>query len=308
MHSLVREPLLHFLLLGIALLVAYQEIGNNVVTDDTRTIIVDRDSVLNFLQYRASNFDRSYFNPVIDSLQKPELQRIVNEYVREEALYREAKALQLDRNDHVERLRLIQQLELITHGIAETQVSLTEQDARRYYDAHKQEYWVDSNITFSHVFFSRHRHGSDKAKNLARSELQNLIRNKVSFEQAVSHGERFLYHVNYVKSDPEEVASHFGHTMQKLLFSLPVSQRWDGPFESSHGFHLVMLIGSEAGNHPPFEEIRDRVKQDQNRAVTRRIFEQSLQSIVKTYNVRVIGKEFGVLQDRKQSVQRTRTN
>lgn len=62
--------------------------------------------------------------------------------MRDEALYREAKALQLDRNDYLARWRLIQPLEFITRGFAEAEVKLTERGIEGYYDGHKDEFYV----------------------------------------------------------------------------------------------------------------------------------------------------------------------
>lgn len=39
-------------------------------------------------------------------------------------------------------------------------------------------------------------------------------------DQAAAYGDRFLYHLNYVAREPDEVASHFGTEMQQAVFAL----------------------------------------------------------------------------------------
>lgn len=290
MKTLIRQPLLHFLLLGTGLFFVYDYLNQDLAETDPQTIVVDRDKLLSFVQYRSRTFDAARFNELLDSLPQVDLQRIVREYVREEALYREAKALQLDRSDYVARLRLIQQLEFITRGFADEQVQITEQEIQRHYRAHKSDYWVKPRVTFTHVFFGRERHGAQKAQVLARVELRKLNQAQVRFEQASAHGDRFLYHVTYVGSRSEEVASHFGQEMQAQLFALePNDKLWRGPFQSPYGAHLVLLTHHEAGYLPPLEAVRVSVEQEARQAALEARFEDSVQSIVQAYKVKVTG-------------------
>ncbi|HEY0942353.1 MAG TPA: peptidylprolyl isomerase [Steroidobacter sp.] len=294
--ALLREPLLHFLLLGTALFVAYGHFNQDAADADPQTIVVDRDNLLTFIQFRSRAFDAATFQQALDRLSEEELQQLIKDYTREEALYREAKALQLDKNDYVSRLRLIQQLEFITRGFTDAQVEVTEQEIQRHYETHESEYRVQPKVTFTHVFFSSDRHGAKEAEALARAELKKLNGGRVRFDQAPGHGERFLYHVNYVAREAEEVASHFGEDMQTQLFALkPDDKQWRGPFQSPYGSHLVMLTQHEAGYLPSFDEVRARVEQEARQAAMDARFEESIQSIVDAYDVEVRREAFAAL-------------
>lgn len=297
----MREPLLHFLLLGAGLFVLYGALNDEGGESDPQTIVVDRERLLTYLQYRSRVFDSARFQELLDSLPKDELKGAIQDYVREEALYREAKALQLDRNDYVARRRLIQQLEFITRGFSEMEVDLIEEEIGRYYAEHRDEFYVSPKVTFTHVFFSRERHGAEQAAVRAREALDRLNHERVRFDQAPAQGDRFLYHVNYVGREPEEVTSHFGPAVQQALFDLEPSDRyWRGPFESPYGFHLVLLVQNESGYTPPLEEVRERVEQEAKRAAIEARFEESLQSIVQAYHVKVRWEEFTALQGGQQ--------
>jgi parvulin-like peptidyl-prolyl cis-trans isomerase-like protein len=288
MKAWLREPLVHFLVLGVALFVAYGLINQGSENADPRTIIVDREKLLNYVQYRSRAFDQKRFGEVLDTLPERDLQRIIEGFVREEAMYREAKAMQLDRNDYVSRLRLIQQLEFVMRGFVDRQAEVTPQELERYYETHKARYRVDPKVTFTHVYFSQERHGVTQAQTLAQAELRRLNRQRVPFEQAPAYGDRFFYHVNYVAKEPDLVASHFGQPMQERLFSLEASEStWQGPLQSAYGAHLVLVTRNEPGYLPPLEEVRARVEQDARQAAMEARFEEAVQSVVKAYKVRV---------------------
>ena len=114
-RRILHEPLLHFALLGAAVFAAYLALHPTAASDE-RTIVVDRGHLLNFMQNRAKAFDRPHFAEVLDTMSPSALDDLIKDYVREEAMYREAKSLKLEDRDYVARRRLVQQLEIITRG------------------------------------------------------------------------------------------------------------------------------------------------------------------------------------------------
>lgn len=287
MKALLREPLLHFLLLAAGLFVLYR--GVHAPADrDAQTIVVDRDHLLTFLQYRSRSFDPAQSSKALDGLSTQEIGEVIAAYVREEALYREAKALQLDKNDYVSRLRMVQQLEFITRGFADVAVELEDGEIERYFAAHQADFSVGPEVSFVHVFFSNNVHGEKEAEALARDELRRLNAQKTSFNAALSRGDRFLYHANYINRGTEEIASHFGGTMQQQLFQLrPSDNEWRGPFRSPYGVHLVLLVRNEAGYTPALAQVRERVEYAARQAKLRSRFEDALQAVIRKYKVDV---------------------
>ena len=97
---------------------------------------------------------------------------------------------------------------------------------------------------------------------------------------APKHGDRFLYHVNYVERTPDYVASHFGVPMAKAIFEMePNEFVWKGPFDSPYGVHLVLLTTNEPGRDPELSEIEGRVLQDWKRSEKRRKTEEAIDDI-----------------------------
>lgn len=299
MKKFIKEPLLHFLLMGFGLFLVYGYFNKNISTDPQR-IIVDRQQLLTYVQFRSKRFDPSQKASLLDNMSEAELSGVIDDYVREEALYREAKAMQLDKNDYMARRRIIQQLEFVTRDYSETEVEVSDQEIHNYYQAHKDNYYVEPCVTFTHVFFSKDRFSKDRfsksrgdgqsAKQLANTMLHTLNNKPVAFSEGSAFGDRFLYQVNYVERTQDEIDSHFGKTMGQTVFGLePSDSEWRGPYESPYGFHLVMLTKHQQGYYPKADDIWQRLEQDAERAALEAKQAVLLEEIVSKYKVDIVG-------------------
>ena len=289
LKEFLKEPLVHFLAAGLALFALFGIVNRNDEDSDPNVITVDQEALLTFIQYRIKAFNPDLAAKKLDALSQQELQRLIDDYVREEVLHREALALGLDDDDYIIRRRLVQKLEFITEGFAEAGADLDEAAVQRYFDANKADYYVEPYVTFTHVFFQTEDRPREQARALAEEELQKLNRNGVPFSEAPQHGDRFLYHVNYVERTPDYVGSHFGPAMARELFELePNEFVWRGPFDSAYGVHVVLLTTNEPGREPELAEIEGRVREDARRARIREETEAAIADVVDAYDVRVV--------------------
>ncbi len=283
----LKDPLVHFLALGLGLFLLYAAVNpDGGRTDDPKRIVVDRDGLLTFVQYRTKTFQPKLAAARLDAMSDEKLKRLIGDYVREEALHREAKALGLGRNDYVIKRRMIQKVDFITQGFADAVINISEDDLRAYYDANKERYREQAFITFTHVFFDAERRTAAEAKALAEAKLAELRSGPVVFSDAPRHGERFPYGVNYVERTHDHVESHFGREMTGALFALqPDDAAWKGPFRSPYGVHLVMIVGKTEARLPPLEEVRDRIKADLTSRRRKEQSEKAIKAIIDTYTV-----------------------
>ena len=287
MKKILTEPLLHFMLIGAGLFVLYGFVAGEDAAYDEKVIVVDRDNLLTFVQFRARAFEPGAAAAYLDKLQGEDLERLIDDYVREEALHRQAMALGVDENDYVIKRRMIQSVEFITNGFVTAALDLEDDDVEAYFEANKDDYFISPFVTFTHVFYGKDERGADAALALAESKLAELNAAGVPFAEAPGHGERFPYFLNYVERDPEFVASHFGRGMSEELFALESHDaQWKGPFESPYGFHLVLLSKKVEGRFPDLEEISDRVRDDAEQAELDRMQDEAIRGIVNTYEVR----------------------
>lgn len=283
---------MHFLLIGAALFFIYEyTAGNNQKEIDLKTVVVDKDALLTFMQYRSKAFDSIKFEDKLNNMSQEELNTLIEDYVREEVLYREALGLGLDKDDYVIRRRLVQKVDFINEGFLRSSMNIDESQIQKYFEENKEVYKVEPYVTFTHVFFSNELHGKEKAREHALNELKLLNDKNIPFSESVKHGDRFLYHLNYVERVPDYVESHFGNEMAKSLFELNPSQTlWTGPYVSPYGFHLVMLTKNEKARYPELEDVYDRVKQDVNYNSLMEEKEKSIYDIIDSYDVKIIYK------------------
>jgi hypothetical protein len=285
----LKDPLVHFLALGLGLFVLYAAINpDSGGTDDPKRIVVNREALLTFVQYRTKTFQPKLAAARLDAMSDKQLKHLIDAYVREEALHREAKGLGLGRDDYVIKRRMIQKIDFITQGFAEAAIKVSDADVKAYFEANKTRYREQAFITFTHVFFGTKRRSAAEAQVLSEATLAVLKADAAVFSDAPKHGERFPYGVNYVERTKEHVESHFGHEMAGALFGLePDDSVWRGPFRSSYGAHLVMVVKKRDARYPALKEIRARVEADFKSERKKEQSDKAIKAIVDTYTVAI---------------------
>lgn len=287
LRRLLKEPLLHFLAAGALIYVGFALWGPRG-GDDSHHIVVDRLALLQYLQYQAKAFEPATFSQQLDAMSPAERQQLIDNYVREEVLYREAKALGLERGDYVMRLRLVQKMQfLLESSSGETP---TDTELARYLQQNAALYTVAPSWTFTHVFIDPLVRGKDRAEVDARRILGDLNRTHAGFNDAPRYTDRFPFMQNYVERTSDYISSQFGAQFLQALEKLPVGTGvWQGPLRSDQGWHLVLITAHTPGRVPKVDEIRDRLVDDlkRDRAAARQ--EQAVQAIIHQYRVELDG-------------------
>lgn len=260
----IREPLIHFVAAGAILFAAYYVLhGEEFAAGDAATITVDRRSLLTFLQYRANAFEPETFGAALDSMSEAELNDVIDAYVDEEILYREARALGLEDSDNIIRQRMVQKMNFLLTDVAAAGQTAGEADLERYFAENVEAYAIQPWATFTHVFFDATKLGAAGARAAAEAARDELNRAGAGFSDANDIGDRFPYLRNYVERTFEYVASHFGYEFAASLSDLePSEQAWQGPLSSAYGEHVVLLTRREERKLPELDEVRGAVERD----------------------------------------------
>jgi hypothetical protein len=261
----LREPLLHFLLLALLLycghVLLHPQRGGGA-----RVIRVDRKALVDFMQYRSRSFVPGAFEKEFDALDAADRQALADDYVREEALLREARALGLEDGDYVIRQRLVQRLGFVVEDAAASQATLDDARLASWYDQHAEDYREPASYTFTHVFFDPALHGDAAAESLARQTLGQLQSRHAGFSDAARYGDRFPFLLNYVERTDDFVRSQFGGEFLAQLDAKPADAgQWRGPFRSAQGWHLVLMTARVPARLPPLAGVRERVLDDWKR-------------------------------------------
>lgn len=242
----LRSPLLHFVVLGILLFGLYSMFGKRIETE-SKEIVVSAQQI----ELLASLWEKQWRRPPMPE----ELQGLIDSFIREEVLYREALAMGLDRDDTVVRRRLAQKIEFLAQDLA-TRGEPSEQELRAFFEEHPEIFEEPARITFSHVYINVDQHG-DESLTVAEEVLAEL--------QAGGNpdqlGDRFMLQKDYLRKSPSEVARHFGSQFAEEVFTIAPGQ-WQGPVQSGYGLHLVLVEGQEEPFLPSLEEVRTQVRDE----------------------------------------------
>lgn len=239
-----REPLAHFVALGAAIFAIHAAFA--APPRDAR-VVVSADFVEGLRREHAARLGRS---PTPD-----EERALVDQFVDEEVLYREAVAMGLDRGDPIIRRRLAQKMTFLAEDEAAREPS--DEELRDYLAAHADRYREAQRVSFRHVFMSRDRRGEAAAED-ARRAIGELSRGAISAEGA---GDPFLQGSEIKRRTQVEIESMFGAGFAaKVIDAEPGA--WLGPLSSSYGEHAILVLERADGAAPDLASVRARVRSD----------------------------------------------
>jgi hypothetical protein len=210
-----------------------------------------------------------------------ELAGLIDDYIREEVLYREAVAMGLDRDDTIVRRRLRQKLEFLTEETVET-AAPSEAELQTFLQQHPDAFRVESRLAFQHVYLSRARRG-DATDTEARQLLAQLRTSDAATDTAAL-GDPFLLPSEFMLSSRSEIARLFGDVFATQLQDLEPG-RWAGPIESGYGLHLVYVRERMDGRGPALAEVRQAVQRAWLAARRQAVNEQFYQRLRARYTV-----------------------
>jgi hypothetical protein len=288
MNRWLREPLLHFVIAGIVLFTAFDIFNDRAPLADTQTIVVDRRTLLTYLQYRANAFDPETFAAALDGMTDSELEEIIDGFVDEEILYREALELGLESSDNIIRQRMIQKMTFLLADITATGDAPDAQALQSYFEDNIEAYAIQPWATFTHVFFDAEKRGADGALAAAEAARQSLNERGAGFNDSPETGDRFPYLRNYVERTLEYVAGHFGYDfVASIEAAEPSAAVWQGPFESPYGQHIVLLTHLTDRSYPEFDAVRSEIERDLAAEQSASALAEMTRSIRDRYTVRV---------------------
>ena len=146
--QMAREPLIQFLFIGACIYGAYALFGTPDDDAADRTIVVDAKRIDGFI----GEWQRRWNRPPT----RRELEGVINAFVREDILYRQAISSGLDADDPITRRRMAQKLEFLTNDIALLKEPV-DGELEQYFQTNIQAYREPDLITFSQAFLDPDR-------------------------------------------------------------------------------------------------------------------------------------------------------
>jgi hypothetical protein len=285
--TFTRSPLLHFLLIGALIYVVYGVADRETTSDSPDTITVTAGDI-GWLQ---DSWTKRWNRPPTPA----EREGLINQYVRETVLYREALAMGLDQNDVVIRRRLSQKLEFLFQDLADA-TPPSDQELQEFFAANQDRYQDPEVLTFTHIFVDPDRRG-DQTLTDADALLAELTALDDPTQDADDRGDPFMLQSYYPQRSQGEVSKLFGQEFARSIFELDPG-RWHGPVLSGYGVHLVYVHDRLQAPPPSFETVRDRVGQDLQAETRQEFNDEYFANLLARYEV-IIEDEPGQMASNK---------
>jgi parvulin-like peptidyl-prolyl cis-trans isomerase-like protein len=269
-RMLLGEPILHFLLIGMALFAAYRWIAPR---DSAGHRIVITEGVVNDL---VTQHVAAKGRPPAED----ELTHLVDAYVRDEILYREGVALRLDRDDIVVKRRVRQKIEVMVEEDGPAVVP-TDADLSAYLAANKDQFFRPAILTFDQIFLGPATSGPEVVSVAA--VTRDAVRNGVD---PLRLGQPSLLPRRIAQSPADLVARDFGSSFALAVEKAPIGE-WVGPIDSGFGAHYVRVLDRTPAATPPLAAVRDRVGREWENDRRRRARNDAYARMRRAYDVRI---------------------
>ena len=258
----MREPLLHFLVIGAIIFALHAVIAPSVskerlieVTPDVRQSIVD--------VFKSKHEQRE---PTAD-----ELAPLIDGWILNEITYREALAQGLDKGDEMIRERIMQKMRLLIFGSLKVD-DPTDAELRQWFEARRLRYDVPDLISFYEVPV-----GGSEAQEEARAILAQI--------ETGSEPEEVRLRAHIFANRPRHsLEQAFGKPFLDALTDLPIAQ-W-AVLQSSVGWHIVRIDSFRPGRKVELSDVATQVIAQWRDERTRILAIAAIRDLGKSYAIR----------------------
>ncbi len=273
MQRWLKEPLLHFIVLGALIFVAYEAFDSGAAAPDE--IVLTRGQQ----EHLITAFSRTWQRPPMEA----EFEGLVRDWIREEIAYREGQAMGLDTNDTIIRRRLRQKLELVTEDLVAL-AEPTEEELQAWLDANTATYTLEPRYTLRQVYFSPDRRGEAVVRDAEQALV--LLQTGGAMVDPDQVGDPLPLPSMMRDEWESAIARQFGSVFTDGLATLEPGG-WSGPVESGFGVHLVFLEAVTPGRPMTLEEARAAVTRDLGKARRDEAVDTLYETLAERYTVTV---------------------
>ena len=257
-HFLLREPLLHFVLLG-ALIFGVDAVLHPPAKDD-KLITVTKAMRQSFID----NFDEDKERVPSDA----ELEKMTESWVASEILYREGKALGVDRGDDMIRDRVAFKLQLLIFDQIRV-AQPTDDQLRAWFSDNHERFDEQERVGFYLT--------QPTDETTAKKQLEEI--------QAEHESEDLQKQTRAVLGRPvSSLAPSFGEGFRDALLALPLGE-WK-VLQSKDGWHVVRLDSRRPGVLANLDDVRDEAIRIWLTDETRKRAWEAVSRLKAAYNVR----------------------
>jgi hypothetical protein len=240
--KLLRDPLLHFLLIGAVIFGLFRLAGADE-NPAPGEIIVSAGQTASLKAIFSRTWQRQ---PTAK-----EMKALVEDYIRDEVLYREGIVMGLDRDDVVIRRRIRQKVEFVADLTADAEP--TDAELKTFVADHPVWFRAEPRFSFSHVYFGSGPKAAELERNLGGLNAGSL--------DAAKAGKPFMAGFDFKDLARSQVVQTFGENFTAWIDRADAGV-WKGPVTSAYGVHLVRVSERVETREPPFDEVREAARRE----------------------------------------------
>lgn len=274
-QAIVKEPFLHFLLLGSAVFALYRWLGPKPPPDPE--VVVVTQTLAGSIRQR---FEAELRRPPTNA----ELVREIQSEVRRELLFREGQALGLDQDEVIKR-RVAEKVEFLAADLAHA-APIEERAVRDAYARAPEKYQRPKQVSLRQLVFS----GDDRARALVQADqvYRELNAGSIDYDAARERATPSLLPAALERADAAELSRSYGSDFATRVMRA-TETGWLPPFESGFGVHLVEVTRVLPSGPLPFEEARADVRLELERREREQHLQKLYERLSAKYDVRVEG-------------------
>jgi hypothetical protein len=248
---LFREPLIQFLLIGACIYGAYALFANP--QEDFRDSRVHVDS--NRINALISEWESRWKRPPT----RTEIDAVIQSYIREDVLYKQAVAMGLNEDDPVTRRRMAQKLEFLTSDLADM-VEPSNVELETYFEEHQAVYQQPDLVTFRQVYFNPDKRGEATLNDAENALVQ--LQAEVTVDASSSElGDSSMIQNAFLTVTEAQISRQMGSEFAQSVMKLEAGQ-WSGPVLSGYGVHLVYVDEYQAAAATVIDDVKTKVLAD----------------------------------------------
>jgi hypothetical protein len=274
MSKILKEPLVHFLLLG-GLIFGYFYLFNSE-SESENTIVIDDVEYEYLLSLWKNQWKREP--------NEQDIKAFIDQYLRQEVFYKEALALGLDHNDIIVKRRLAQKMEAVSNDLNAMLKPPTDADLREFYESNDSLFLLPPTYSFRQVLFTNQESNWQQELTSMQVALQSGqdIPKARSLKLSIS---------NEWKNSPlNEINKAFGGDFAFKLDSLPLNQ-WVGPISSGFGQHLVFISEKNESQLADFDLVKSYVEKEYEYLTELEMQEQVYRDLLEKYQVKITSSQ-----------------
>jgi len=188
-----------------------------------------------------------------------ELRKGFAQYIRQEILYREALARNLDRADPAVQMAMVRKITMMGTAQAEA-AELTDEEIQAYFALRNERYRIPARVDLMQVYLSKDKRGDSVQADTAQL-LESFRQREPQPGELAGLGDSSMLESVFTEMSAQDLDRIFGGEFGAAVLALTPG-KWSGPIESGYGLHLLKVTHRKESRIPDLAEVGQRVVAD----------------------------------------------